>query len=177
MKKILSLIFILLTLVSTVNADWLSDARQREREAVNGYPGGLVPGYGPQHPMPQLPYPQYHEVYGHGYTVRWQDMGLNRAEKMVETNIHLNASGQFVNELLLTAQDNQVQIRSVRAHLSNGQVIDLYQAVVSLRRDQQLRIRLDNYYSLKINQITLRVISPNLLGSRGKLQVHLGLAY
>src|SRR3989344_2588441 len=123
------------------------------------------------------PPPRYNDVFGPAHTVRWQDMGVTRTEKLIETNIFLNGGGQFVNELYLVALENHVQIKSAQARLTNGQVVNLPQLAVMIGRDQQLRMRLDSYYSLKVDQIILTVISPNLFGARGKLQTHLGLAF
>lgn len=180
MKKILSLVIIVLTMASTLKADDMSDARRREQEAVNGQARSayLVPGY-PGYPgyRPPGPPPGYSDIYGPPYTVRWQDMGTHRSEKFAETSIYISASGQFVNEVLLTSIDNRVEIRSAQARLANGQMISLNQLAVTLRKGQQFRLRLDSYYSLRIDQIILTAISPNLIGSRGQLNVQLGVAY
>lgn len=173
MKKLLSLTLIALTAVTSVNADPLADARRRERAAIGRGQGYIIPGPGPSMPFP----PRYNDVYGPANTVRWQDMGETRTDKFIDTNIYLNASGQFVNELYLVALENHVQIKSAEARLTNGQVVSLPQLAVTIGRNQQLRIRLDSYYSLRVDQIILITTSPNLFGARGKLQTHLGLAF
>jgi len=177
MKKILSLVIIVLTMAGTLKADDMSDARRREQEAVNSQARSayLVPGY-PGYRPPGPP-PGYSDIYGPPYTVRWQDAGSHRLEKFAETSIYISASGQFVNEVLLTSIDNRVEIRSAQARLANGQMISLNQLAVTLRKGQQFRLRLDSYYSLRIDQIILTAVSPNLIGSRGQLNVQLGVAY
>lgn len=205
MKKILSLVMIMLTVAMAAKADSLDDARRREREArdrMNG-PGYLVPG-GPRpgnpypgnpypgnpypgnpgnvypgNPYPQNPYPSpgYSDVYGPGRTVRWQDMGSHRAEKFVDRTIVLRANGQFVNELFIVAQNNHVTIRSAIARLTNGQIVDLRYLVGTVRDGQQLRQQLDYRSSLRVDSIELNIEAGNLIGSRGSLNVQLGLAF
>jgi hypothetical protein len=189
MKKILSLVMIMLTATMAAKADSLDDARQRERDSwdrMNGT-GYLVPGNGghvggnpyPGNPYPSDPYPApgYSDIYGPNRTVRWQDMGSFRAQKFIETTIRLDARGQFVNELFLAAQDNEVRIHSAIARLVNGQVVDLRYLQGVIRRGQQLRQPLDYRNSLRVDTIELVIESSNLFGSRGTLNAQLGLAY
>ncbi|MEQ1723394.1 MAG: hypothetical protein ABL930_09480, partial [Pseudobdellovibrio sp.] len=145
-----------------------------------GYPGGGNPYPGqpyPNNPYPAPPAPGYSDIYGPNRTVRWQDMGSFRAQKFVETTVRLDARGQFVNELFLVAQDNQVQIRSAVARLVNGQIVDLRYLQGVIRQGQQLRQPLDYRNSLRVDSIELVIESSNLIGSRGSLNVQLGLAF
>lgn len=199
MKKILSLVMIILTVAVAAKADSLDDARRRERDArdrMNGpgylvpggprppapYPGNPYPGQPnyPGNPYPGNPYPGhpgYSDVYGPNRTVRWQDMGSHRAEKFVDKTIVIEAHGQFVNELFLTAQKNHVTIRSAIARLTNGQIVDLRYLVGTMRDGQQLRQQLDYRNSLRVDRIEINIEAGNLIGSRGSLSVQLGLAF
>lgn len=143
-----------------------------------GYPPPRHPGYPPPHHpgYPPPPPPNYYDVYGPAVTVRWQDMGIQKTQKLLETNLRFNVGGQLVNEVLLTAIDNHVQINSALAYLVNGQVVELRFLLGGIRQGQQLRQALDYRSSMRVDRIELNVESPNLLGSRGKLQVHLGMA-
>lgn len=190
MKNLLTLMLIVLSTLSVSTDVFAQVPGFGPGRPGHGGPGwGPGYGHGPGRPgfgdrgdrggphRPPMPPPHYSDVYGPAYTVRWQDTGTNRTEKIIDLNVYVNAQGQFVNELLLTAQDNMVQIKSAQARLANGQMVSLPQLAVTLGENQQMRIRLDSYYSLKIDQIILTVRSPNLFGSRGKLNVQLGLAY
>lgn len=186
MKKVLYVMLIVLTAAASVKADDIGDARRRERDALRWgggipYPGGpLTPGgpnIHPRPPVPPPPGPSYSDMYGPGRTVRWQDMGSFRAQKFIVTDIRLSAMGQFVNELYLTAQDNHISIKEARVRLANGQVLDLPHLRGTISKGQQMRLRLDQWYSLRADEIILSIESPNLLGSRGTLAVQLGLAW
>ena len=110
-------------------------------------------------------------------TVRWQYAGQFLAQKIVETDITIPGNGQFVNEIFLTAVDNPVQITSALAYLTNGQVVELRYLLTQIGRGQQIRQQLDYRSSLRVDRIELRIESPSLFGSRGSLQVQLGLAF
>ncbi len=152
----------------------------------NPYPGNPYPSPYPSNPYPSpypsnpypAPYPpSYNDVYGPARTVRWQDMGLFKAQKVLETRVSIEAYGQLVNEVLLTAIDNPVQVNQALAYLTNGQVVDLRSLWGRIERGQQLRQPLDYRNSLRVSRIELNIESPSIFGgSRGTLQVHLGLA-
>lgn len=155
MKKILGLMFIILATVTASYAD--------------NYPSPNQPN--------QPPPPGYNDIYGPGRTVRWQDMGVIQAQKFIALDVQLNAYGQFVNEIFFAAIDNHIGIKSARARLSNGQMIDLAYLNGTIYRGQQMRFRLDYYYSLRIDSVFLTIESPNVVGSRATLATQLGLAY
>ena len=105
-------------------------------------------------------------------------MGSYRADKIFESTITLPGNGQFVNELFLSAIDNPVQINSALVYLVDGQVIELRNLLIRLERNQQVRQPLDYRTSLRVDRIELRIESPAIFGgSRGTLQVQLGLAF
>lgn len=136
--------------------------------------GHLVPG-------PQYPGNGYAPDYGYGLrgpqrTIRWADLGTNRVPKFVSEVQTIHVGGQLVNELLIRAIDNRVQIESVMAVLNNGQRIDLRFATGSIREGNELRTLVDRYYSLRIHRLEIRASSPNLIGSRGKFQTLVGFA-
>ena len=156
MYKILGLMFAVLAIVTTTHAD--------------NFPWPGQPG---QQPPP----PGYNDIYGPGRTVRWQDIGIIQAQKFIAIDVNINAHQQFVNEIFLVAIDNHIGIKSAQARLANGQMIDLRYLTGTLRKDQQMRFRLDYNYSLRIDTIYLTIESPNLAGSRASLGLQLGLAY
>lgn len=185
MKKLLALTIVVLTLASTAMGYLIPGPSRPHRPdpyPSNPYPQN--PHYPPEYPYPQQPhpnqpYPQYpsNDVYGPSYTARWLDMGSSRAQKGLVMDIYINPQGQLVNEILLTVRDNYLEIRSAYARLSNGQVVSLPQLSRTIRRDQQVRVKLDYNYSLQVDQIVLNVLSPNIFGSSAILQTQLGLAY
>lgn len=139
----------------------------------------------PQRPPPSQPYPpnqpphqppHYGDVYGPGRTVRWHDMGLFKAIKVIETQVRLDTRGQFVNEIYVRAESNSVDIKSAVAYLANGQVYELRHLLGTVRKNEQYRVLLDYRNSLRLDRIEL-VIQSGLFGGSGKLNVQLGLAY
>lgn len=135
----------------------------------------------PQRPPPNQPYPpsqppHYGDVYGPGRTVRWHDMGVFKAIKVIETQVRLDTRGQFINEIYVRAESNSVDIKSALAYLVNGQVIEIRQLLGTVRKGQQHRVLLDYRNSLRLDRIEL-VIQSGLFGGSGKLNVQLGLAY
>lgn len=156
----------------------------RDQRGDNGYGRGprrprppMPPPYYPQPPRPPMPPPpQYGNDYGPAYTVRWQDYGVTQIAKFVAQDVVIDVRGQYVNEILLRAIDNDVQIQSALAYLSNGQVIDIRQATGSVRPNQDFRTQIDYRGSVRAERIVLKATSSNLIGSRGQLSVILGLA-
>jgi hypothetical protein len=157
------------------------------------YPGQPYPGNGPGYlrpgdPAPGQPYPGnpggypqrpppgYNDVYGPARTVRWYDVGSHRADKFLDRDVVIDVNGALVNELYLVASNNRVAINSAVAYLMDGQVVDLRGVVGEIRDGQQVRSQLDYRFSLRVRQIVLNIESPNLIGSRGNLNIHLGLA-
>ncbi|MFZ3230697.1 MAG: hypothetical protein WA160_10870 [Pseudobdellovibrio sp.] len=185
---------IMIVLMSlTAVAQWtppLDPARQAERDARdrnnNPYqPPYITPGHRPSpppRPRPPMPPPpnygnDYGNNYGPAYTIRWQDFGANLIPKLMAQDVVLDVRGQFVNEILLRASENSVQVNSVLAYLSNGQVIDIRQATGNIRDGGEFRAQLDYRSSLRVERIVINATSSNLFGSRGRLSVILGLAY
>lgn len=136
----------------------------------------LIPGL-PDVPSRYPGYPGQNDVYGPARTVRWQDMGSFTAQKIIETTVRLDVRGQYVNEVFAVTRDNEVQISSAVAYLSNGDTLDLRYLTGVIRKGQQVRIPLDYRNSLRVDSIELRIESSNLIGSRGSLMLHLGLAF
>jgi hypothetical protein len=176
MKKLLLVLAAMMSLTSLAQAQSLAhldENRRREIEArnkLNGQ-GHLVPGQ-PHQP----PYPGYNDVYGPAVTYRWLDLGTHKAQKLVDTNIHLSVRGQLVNEIFVTAQNNPVLVRSAIAYLSNGQAIELRSLLGNIHENRPVRTVLDYRNSLRVESIVLNVEAASLLGSRGKLNIQLGLA-
>ena len=175
----------------------LDPARQAERDARDAREGRgqwqqppyIVPGGRPPmpppppRPMPPRPRPPMpppppaFNDYGPGYTVRWQDFGLNRLPKIANQDVVIDVRGQYVNEILLRAVDNNVQVNSVLAYLSNGQVVDVRQATGNIYNRGEVRVQADYRGSLRVERIVINATSSNLIGSRASLSVILGLAY
>ena len=170
MSKIFSLFAVVLLSFSLVQADsGQLDPRPPQR------PPGQGPSPYPPNQPPNQP-PHYGDVYGPGRTVRWADMGTFKAIKVIETQVRLDVRGNFVNEIYVRAESNNVEIKSALAYLTNGQVYEVRQLLGNVRRDEQYRILLDYRNSLRLDRIEL-VIQSGLFGGSGKLNVQLGLAY
>lgn len=120
--------------------------------------------------------PYYDYVYGPGRTVRWYDMGANRVPKILSENTIIEIDGRLINEIVIRALDNRVSVRSVVATLIDGRRVDLWNLTGTIRENRQVRARLDRYYSVRVLRLEIQASSPNLIGSRGSVQVFLGLA-
>lgn len=191
MKLLTPLLLLLVSFSAIAQLPPLDPARQAERDAVYGPaygPGYLTPGNGdvyrpdrPGRPLPPgrpgrpLP-PYYGGDYGPQQTVRWLDQGVNRLPKLISDTQTIYLGGQLVNEVLVRALDNNVQIESMLAYLQNGQVIDLRQLTGTFRQGQEARGLVDYRFSLRIERLVIQATSPNLFGSRASMQVIIGLA-
>jgi hypothetical protein len=133
---------------------------------------GDEPGY-PGNPNP----PGYHDVYGPGRTVRWEDKGRYRTEKFFEGEVRLDVRGQYVNEVFVGVWDNHVDVTEAVAYLSNGRAIRLNNMIGTAQAGRQYRILLDYRNSLRVERLVYRIKSGNLIGPRGTIGFQLGLAY
>lgn len=199
MKKILSLVLITLSVVSMAQAEYLIPGYGRPRHGgheprpqIGGGNGYLIPGPpqgggqpypDPMNPdvnpnYPNGPYPEptpsWDNLYGPPRTVRWEDKGSFRVEKLVDTRANLSARGQFVNEVYIVIDKNNVDVKSAWAYMTNGQPVEL-----RMRGNMgpgQYRIPLDYRNSLRLDRIELEMRS-GLIGSRASVNVQLGLAF
>lgn len=120
--------------------------------------------------------PPYEYIYGPGRTLRWYDAGANRVPKILSEGMTIEIGGRLVNEVLIRALDNRVNVQSAVATLVDGSRFDLISLTGTIRQNQQRRVRLDRRYSLRVQRLEIQATSPNLIGSRGSVQVLLGLA-
>lgn len=153
-----------------------------------GNGGYLVPGNGNSnnhgnnhnnnnHHNPYEPsYPSHpgYGDYGPAYTYRWLDMGTTKVEKFANETIRLHVGHRLVNEVLLRSSQADTQIIRAYARLSNGRTTNITTGIV--REGQEVRVRLDYQYSVRVESIELVATSQNLIGSRARLQIFLGLA-
>ena len=184
MKKLLSLLLITFTVLSTAQA---TDSLNRDygRDYGRGYERALDrehrrdrrdiyrPGPGDR----RHEHDRYSDIYGPARTARWQDMGSFRAEKLLVKNISLDVRGQYVNEILIDVQKNNVKINSAVAYLTNGQVVELRSLLGVAREGRRIAARLDYRNSLRIDRIEMTIETAGLFGSRGSVQIQLGIAY
>jgi hypothetical protein len=130
----------------------------------------------PVHHYPPPP-PHYgYNVTGPQRTVAWDDRGVNHIPKLLSESMTIHVGGRLVNELLIRALGNRVQIESISARLVDGRYIDLSQFRGTMHDNTERRSTIDRYNSLRVDHIEIRATSPNLFGSRGKMQIVLGLA-
>ena len=144
------------------------------------YPGNpYEPGY-PSYPSnPYDPYPSYpshpgYGDYGPARTYRWVDTGESKIDKFVTETVRIRADHRLVNEVLLRANNADVQITRAYARLSNGRTTNVTTGLIREGRDA--RVRLDYQYSVRVDEIVIEATSPSVIGSRARLQVWLGLA-
>lgn len=196
MKLLTPILVLFMGLSAMAQYGHLDPARQAERDARDAAvygPGYLTPGNihnpPPRHRPPPPPPPRHRPPVvrplpppSHGYydvgpqmTVRWQDNGAERVAKIITETIVVRVGNILTNEVLVRAIDNSVSIESAIAVLADGRIVPLNQLQGTLRRDSEFRSLLDYSYSLRVNRIEIRA-SSGLIGSRGKLQVLVGLA-
>jgi hypothetical protein len=120
--------------------------------------------------------PYYGYLYGPKRTLRWYDYGTNQIPKILSENTVVYLDRRLVNEVILRAIDNRIRVQSVMAYAVDGQVFEIGSLAGSLRDNMQKRSSVDRFYSVRLDRIEIRATSPNLIGSRGELQVFVGLA-
>jgi len=196
MKLLTPILVLFVGLTAMAQYGQLDPARQAERNARDAAvygPGYLTPGniqnpyYPPQpppppprlrpplRPLPPPPAPGGYYDVGPQVTVQWQDNGTNRIPKILSETVVVRVGNILTNEVLVRAIDNSVSIESAIAVLSDGRIVPLNQLQGTLRRDGEFRSLLDYRFSLRVNRIEIRA-SSGLIGSRGQLQVLVGLA-
>ncbi len=200
MKLLTPILVLFMGLSAMAQYGHLDPARQAERDARDaavygpGYltpgnidhprhPGRPVPPPPPYYPPPAVrplpppppPVPGYYDV-GPQMTVRWQDDGTNRIPKLISETVVVRVGNLLTNEVLVRAMDNSISIESAIAVLTDGRIVPLNQLQGTLRRDREFRSLLDYRYSLRVNRIEIRATTSGLIGSRGNLQVLVGLA-
>ncbi len=136
----------------------------------NGNNGGG--GYYPPPPPPPV-----HNDYGPAQTIRWQDFGSSKLDKVVVERITIRANNSYVNEILFRASGSDIRIERVAITLTSGQVFYLPHQSGILKDKREVRLRLDQRYSLRVSRIEIEASTAELFGSRGRLQTLLGLAY
>lgn len=154
---------------------------QRQAELSRENPRGGGGRLRPDRPRPNRPNPpragdRFDGLYGPARTVSWIDQGVHRAPKLIEKNLDFNLYGQYVNEVIFRALENEISIERAYVRLVNGQVVELPQARTMIRKNNEARIYVDGRYSLAIQSLHLVMSSPDLIGSRGQLQVLVGIA-
>ena len=143
--------------------------------------GGIRPERPVRPGRPTRPNPPRYEdrfdgLYGPARTIAWIDQGVHRAPKLVEKNVDLGIHGQYVNEVILRALENEISIERAYAQLVTGQIIQLPVSRGMIRKNSEARFYVDGRYSLALQSLHLVITSPDLTGSRGQLQVLLGVA-
>lgn len=138
--------------------------RQATCRSAN-YGGGNGPGNG-----------QNNGEYGPARTVRWQDFGTTKIDKIIGEKISIRVSQVLVNEILLRATSSDIRVERVLVTLTNGQSYYLPYQAGTLREDREVRLRLNSNYSVRVSRLEIEATTSGLLGSRGRLQVLLGLA-
>lgn len=134
------------------------------------------PGHGGHNLQPSPFYPSYpgYSDYGPARTYRWVDQGENRIDKFITETVRVRANDRLVNEILFRAKNADVQIVRAYARLSNGRITNI--STGTIRQGRDARVRLDYQYSLRVDEIIIEATSPNVIGSRARLQIYLGLA-
>ena len=130
---------------------------------------------GGQRPPP--PPPPVQNDYGPAQTVRWQDFGSTKLDKVVIERITIRANNSYVNEILLRASGSDIRIERVAIILTSGQIYHLPHQAGIISDNREVRLRLDQRYSLRVSHIEIEASTAGLFGSRGRLQTILGLAY
>lgn len=150
--------------------------RQCENELYRRQSQGLNPNaYCETNSSANQP-PSYNGDYGPARTVRWQDFGSSKIDKVAE-RITIRANYAHVNEILFRADKSSIRIQRVSVRTANGQVFDLPYSAGTIRDGREIRLRLHRNYSVRVDVIEIEAVTNELFGSRGRLQTILGLAY
>ena len=138
---------------------------------------GLTAKAGWPFPQPPNQGPGYNDIYGPARTVRWDYVGAFQTEKFFEIDVNIEARDQFVNEVMVAAQDNDVEVVDAIGYLSNGQSFRINNMIGTIPRGRQYQVQLDWRNSLRLSRIVYRISTSNMIGPRGTFYVQLGLAY
>ncbi len=159
-----------------------NDLQRRQNQGQNPYAicqvannNGGNNGGGGYYPPP--PPPPVNNDYGPAQTIRWQDFGSSKIDKIVIERVTLNVNNSYVNEILFRATSSDIRIERVAITLSSGQVYYLPHQAGIIKNNREVRLRLDQRYSLRVSRIEIEATTADLFGSRGRLQTLLGLAY
>ena len=114
--------------------------------------------------------------YGPARTLRWQDFGTSKIDKIIGERVTIRVNNVLVNEILLRATSSDIRIARVQITLTNGQSYYLPHQAGTLNENREVRLRLNSTYSVRVSRIEIEATTSGLLGSRGRLQVLLGLA-
>ena len=126
---------------------------------------------------PPPPPPPVQNDFGPAQTVRWQDFGSSKLDKVVIERVTLRVNNSYVNEILFRASGSDIRIERVAITLTSGQVFYLPHQAGIIKDNREVRLRLDQRYSLRVSHIEIEASTADLFGSRGRLQTLLGLAY
>lgn len=161
-----------------IAASYYDSFEQRQAELGRDYQrerGRLRPDR-PVRPNPPRYGDRFDGLYGPARTVAWLDQGIHRAPKLIEKDVDLNLYGQYVNEIIFRALENEIKIERAVIRLMTGETIELNHARSIIRKNGEARIYVDGRYSLAVQSLHLVISSPDLTGSRGQLQVLVGVA-
>ncbi|WP_415063919.1 hypothetical protein [Bdellovibrio sp.] len=130
------------------------------------------PGPRPPHypPRPQNP------DYVNGVTASWENLGVFVAPKAVTEQVTLNINtSRAVTEIRLATNGGGLRVVKAYAITASGQHVELRDIEGTYGKNSVTQRRLDPYYALRLQRIVLEISSTQLVGSRAKLEVLVGL--
>lgn len=135
--------------------------------------GGEVVRHDPRPRQPQRP---QHGDYVQGQTMVWENAGVFTAPKGVAQPIELNfATHRGVVEVRLATRGASVRITRAYAITASGEHLELESLRGSIGKRGQRLVRLNPQFAVRLSKLVLEITSPNLIGSRGQLEVVAGM--
>lgn len=132
----------------------------------NGRPGDNRPG-----DRPGNNWPGNRPVPGR---VVYQTLESFRVEKFIEKTNTTRVNLPNVKAIQLTARNNDVEIIEARFELENGREIYMDGLTGGLKENRSVIYTLDGY-GTRVRSIIIRGVTKGLTGSRGEIEVSVGL--
>ncbi|WP_041577096.1 hypothetical protein [Bdellovibrio bacteriovorus] len=153
-----------------------SKYRDRRPEPYPSYPSRPSQPPRPSHPSHPSRPNQSSQDYVVGQTQRWINAGTFIPPKAVVERIVISVnSREAVKEIRLATERSGVRILRASGVTASGYSIQLGQLVGSVGANANRSFALDPRYAIRLQRIELEVTSTGLVGSRGRLEVLLGV--
>lgn len=127
-------------------------------------------------PQPQPPRSQPSQDYVEGRTQKWINAGVFTAPKAVTERVTISVnSREAVKEVRLSAEKGGVRIVRAQGVTASGQAISLNVLEGTVGDRATRTLSLDSRYAIRLQSLELEISSEGLFGSRGRLEVLLGV--
>ncbi|MDG0818165.1 hypothetical protein [Bdellovibrio svalbardensis] len=156
------------------------DSEKNQALSAGGELVSMNPNPGYPAPLPPPPPPQYPDYsnsgdYINGQTAAWKNAGVFTVSKGLIESYEINLDGtRGVTEVRLAAKNAAVRITKAYAITASGQYLELPSLQGDVGAQGVKSVRLDSRYAIRLQRLVIEATSPQLIGSRGQLEVVVG---